>query len=47
MLNIQPVIPINLNDDWNLITRTILPVVSQPNLTRSGRHRPGNASCFL
>lgn len=38
VLNIQPVIPINLNDDWNLITRTILPVVSQPNLTRSGRH---------
>ncbi|MHC4204943.1 MAG: neuromedin U, partial [Planctomycetota bacterium] len=30
VLNIQPVIPINLNDDWNLITRTILPVVNQP-----------------
>jgi hypothetical protein len=26
-LNIQPVIPINLNKDWNLITRTILPLV--------------------
>jgi hypothetical protein len=26
-LNIQPVIPIKLNDDWNLISRTILPVV--------------------
>ncbi len=25
-LNIQPVIPIRLNDDWNLITRTIAPV---------------------
>jgi hypothetical protein len=25
-LNIQPVIPISLNDDWNLISRTILPV---------------------
>lgn len=30
ILNIQPVIPISLNDDWNLITRTILPVISQP-----------------
>src|SRR5277367_5196071 len=30
VLNIQPVIPINLNSDWNLITRTILPVISQP-----------------
>lgn len=25
-LNIQPVIPFELNDDWNLITRTIIPV---------------------
>jgi hypothetical protein len=30
VLNIQPVIPVKLNDKWNLITRTILPVVSQP-----------------
>src|SRR5262249_1694716 len=30
-LNIQPVIPISLSGDWNLITRTILPVVWQPN----------------
>lgn len=30
VLNIQPVIPIQLNEDWNLITRTIVPVVSQP-----------------
>lgn len=28
--NIQPVYPIALSDDWNLITRTILPVISQP-----------------
>lgn len=25
--NIQPVIPINLSKDWNLITRTIIPVI--------------------
>ncbi len=29
-LNIQPVIPIMLSQNWNLIARTILPVVSQP-----------------
>lgn len=32
ILNIQPVIPIHLNDDWNLITRTILPLVWNPSL---------------
>ncbi|MFQ5645073.1 MAG: neuromedin U [Thiogranum sp.] len=30
VLNVQPVWPFELNDDWNLITRTILPVISQP-----------------
>lgn len=28
-VNIQPVIPITLNEEWNLISRTILPVVKQ------------------
>jgi len=26
-LNVQPVIPITLNDEWNLISRTIVPVI--------------------
>ena len=30
--NIQPVWPFELSEDWNLITRTILPIVSQPGL---------------
>ncbi len=30
ILNIQPVWPFELNEDWNLITRTIVPIVSQP-----------------
>lgn len=30
ILNIQPVIPFHLNDDWNLITRTILPLIWSP-----------------
>lgn len=29
VLNIEPVIPIPINDDWNLISRTILPIVNQ------------------
>ncbi|KRE16824.1 neuromedin U [Bosea sp. Root381] len=36
VLNIQPVIPISLGDDWNLITRWILPVISQPPLSIGG-----------
>jgi hypothetical protein len=32
VLNIQPVIPFELTDDWNLITRTIMPVIKQPDL---------------
>ncbi len=29
LLNIQPVVPITLNEDWNVISRTILPVIAQ------------------
>lgn len=29
LLNIQPVVPIELNQDWNVISRTILPVIWQ------------------
>jgi len=32
ILNIQPVWPFSLSEDWNLITRTIVPVISQPEL---------------
>ena len=30
VLNIQPVVPFSLGENWNLITRTIMPVISQP-----------------
>ena len=30
ILNIQPVVPMHLNNDWNVISRTIIPVISQP-----------------
>ena len=31
-VNVQPVIPFTLNDDWNLISRTILPVACQDDI---------------
>jgi hypothetical protein len=31
-MNIQPVIPFSLNDKWNLITRTIIPVIYQDDI---------------
>lgn len=32
LLNIQPVIPFSLNENWNLISRTILPVIWQDDI---------------
>jgi hypothetical protein len=40
-LNIQPVIPISINKDWNLILRTIVPVVSQHDLFYVAHAPPG------
>ena len=40
-LNIQPVVPFTINEDWNLITRTILPIESWP-AARSDSHVAGN-----
>ena len=31
-VNVQPVIPITLNKDWNVISRTILPVITQEDI---------------
>jgi hypothetical protein len=36
VLNAQPVIPIKLTPDWNLITRTIMPIINQPSLFPHG-----------
>jgi hypothetical protein len=32
LLNFQPVIPIHINSNWNVITRTVLPMIWQPSL---------------
>lgn len=39
--NIQPVIPIALNKDWNLISRTIVPIIYQSNITAPGVSQSG------
>ena len=36
ILNVQPVMPFALNEDWNLIARVIVPLVSQPPLFEGG-----------
>lgn len=39
--NVQPVIPIALNKDWNLISRTIVPIIHQTNVTAPGASQSG------
>lgn len=34
--NIQPVIPFSISEDWNVISRTILPVIDQEGLAPAG-----------
>lgn len=36
LLNFQPVMPFSMNEDWNLIARIIVPVLSQPSLVPGG-----------
>lgn len=35
-LNIQPVIPISLNEEWNVISRTIVPIIDQEDIPADG-----------
>jgi len=39
--NIQPVIPFSLGDDWNLITRTIVPVIYAESPVAGGSDKSG------
>jgi hypothetical protein len=51
VLNVQPVIPFHLTDKWNLITRTIMPIIKQPDLRTTSDDTWGigdiNMSLFL
>lgn len=40
-INVQPVIPFKLNDDWNLITRTIVPLIEQSDISANGKSESG------
>ena len=39
-LNVQPVVPVSISDNWNMISRTILPIVYQDDVV------PGTGSQF-
>jgi len=39
--NIQPVIPLSLNRDWSMISRTILPIIYQDGVTGPGQSQFG------
>ena len=41
VLNIQPVWPFSLTENWNLITRKIIPVISQPRLAPGDERENG------
>jgi hypothetical protein len=49
--NVQPVVPFNLTNDWNLITRTIVPIVYQDEIYPGAGSQFGlgdiNATIFL
>lgn len=40
-INVQPVIPVSLDEEWNLISRTILPIVQQKDLPSNGISESG------
>ena len=40
-LNIQPVIPVSISEDWNLISRTILPVINQHDIASNSGTQTG------
>ena len=41
VFNVQPVVPVSLGPDWAVITRTILPVISEPPLSADGSRTNG------
>lgn len=51
ILTVQPVIPFELNDDWLLVTRWILPIVDQPDFDKGNGRVDGigdlNAAFFF
>ena len=46
-MNIQPVVPISIGEDWNLIGRAILPVISQNDIFRNSGSQTGLGDLIL
>ncbi len=46
-MNFQPVVPISLNPKWNLITRYIIPIVDQHDITGEGESQFGLSDATL
>lgn len=40
-LNVQPVVPISLNEQWNVISRTIIPLVTQDDIAPGSGRQSG------
>ncbi len=40
-INVQPVIPFTLSENWNLISRTILPIIDQDDIPAIGMGESG------
>jgi hypothetical protein len=46
-LNVQPVIPVKLSPNWNMISRTILPLIHQSNVTAPGGSGFGAITSYI
>jgi len=46
-LNFQPVIPMSLNKQWNLITRVVLPIVTQENVFQTPGKQSGLSDAVM
>lgn len=41
LLNVQPIIPLSLNDNWNLVTRTIVPLIDRQDFPLDAMNESG------
>ena len=46
-MNFQPIVPFRLNDDYSLITRYIVPVITQHDITGAGTRQSGLADTLV
>ncbi len=47
LMNVQPVVPISISEDWNLIGRVILPVISQNDIFGNSGSQTGLGDAVL